>query len=581
MAADERTPADVSPGMDGSASPAGDRTADRSTERRAGTRRAAERGDVRLRRIVEHLTDGIVLVDGAGCIRFANPAAERLFARSSAQLLGAPFGFPLVKGEPTEIELLPRGAQPLTVELRAGEVEWEGQVAHLVSLRDVSDRKRAEERERQLAREMSARAEAEAASQAKSEFLAVMSHELRTPLNAVLGYSELLELGLAGPLTDAQREQLGRIRTSGRHLLSLVNEILDLAKVEAGRLTLQHAPALAADAIAAAVTLTHPEAEGRGLHLSAGQAGAVPSTYVGDQERVVQILVNLVTNAIKFTEAGGRITIVTGTVPSTEADARVHGPGPWVYFRVSDTGVGIAEDKLESIFAPFVQGDRGHTRRHDGSGLGLSISRRLARLMDGDITVRSAIGHGSIFSVWLPAAPEGAVPLPAVPAATTPAAADVGGLAQFGECLLRDVEPLLDAIVARLRADALVPHARALRFSQIADHLGTLLADIAETLVALEEAAGGPSPLLSDGTEIQRLVAERHGAARARIGWTAAVVRREYDVIIEETERSLARGFRRDHPEQLEHATRFVRRLLEQACRLSVSALERSLVQGA
>ena len=545
-------------------------------ERRTTTRRTGERADPRLRRIIEHLADGIVIVDGVGTIRFVNPAAEQLFARPASQLLGASFGYPIVRGEPAEVEILRRGDQPLMVELRAGEVEWEGESAFLVSLRDVSDRRQAEERERQLAREQQARARAEAASQAKSEFLAVMSHELRTPLNAVLGYSELLDLGLAGALSSAQREQLGRIRASGRHLLALVNEILDLAKVEAGRLALQRAPARAADAIASAVTLTQPDAEARGLQLTAGQAGDVASHYVGDEERVVQILVNLVSNAIKFTEAGGRITIVAGTVPGTEADAKLHGEGPWVFFRVSDTGIGIPEEEHESIFAPFVQSDRGHTRKRDGSGLGLTISRRLARLMDGDITVRSAPGHGSIFTLWLPA---GGERQEVHPPAATPDVPAIAGFAQFGECLLRDVEPLLDSIVARLRSDGAIPGARGLRYSQLADHLGTLLADVAETLVALEESGGGPSPLLTDGGEIQRLIAERHGAARARFGWTTDALEREYDVVIEETEHSLARGYRRDHPEQLERAKDVVRQLLEQARGHSAAALERARAQ--
>jgi signal transduction histidine kinase len=547
-------------------------------ERRRSERRTAappRGGEARLRRIVEHLADGVVIVDAAGAIRFANPAAEALFARPASQLLGAPFGFPLVRGEPAEVEIVRRGDRPLTVELRAGDVEWEDASALLVSLRDVSDRKQAEERERQLLREQAARAEAEASSQAKSEFLAVMSHELRTPLNAVLGYSELLELGLAGPLTDAQREQLSRIRTSGRHLLSLVNEILDLAKVEAGKLALRRAPGSAADAIATAVTLVQPDAEARGLQLTAGHAGDVPATYLGDEERVAQILVNLLANAIKFTESGGRITVVAGTVAHAEPDARLHGEGPWAFFRVSDTGMGIPEEKLESIFMPFVQADRGHTRKRDGSGLGLTISRRLARLMEGDITVRSALGHGSIFTLWLPVAHEESPAAERAAAAARGDTQEVEGFAQFGECMLRDVEPLLDAIVARLRSDGAIPNARALRFSQLADHLGTLLASVAETLVALEETAGGPSPLLSDGTEIQRVIAERHGAARARFGWSAAALDREFDIIIEETERSLSHGYRRDDADQLERATQVIGRLFEQARRYSLASLER------
>src|SRR5438105_323488 len=206
--------------------------ADRRRDRRS------EQG--RLRSIVERLADGIVIGDAAGVIRFANPAAQELFGRSHKQLVGTPLGFPVVLGESAEVDVMRPGDGAITTELRVVDVEWGGAPAMLVSLRDITDRKRAAERERQLERERTARAEAEAASQAKSEFLATMSHELRTPLNAVIGYAELLDLGVAGALTTEQRQQVVRIRNSARHLLGLVNEVLDLSKVEAGRLSVHN-----------------------------------------------------------------------------------------------------------------------------------------------------------------------------------------------------------------------------------------------------------------------------------------------------------------------------------------------------
>ena len=190
-----------------------------------------------LRQIVERLPDGVVIVGEDGRIRFANPAAETLFGRDARELVGEDFGFPLSAGEHTEIEVVRRNGTAIVAELRLVRIDWEGEPASLVSLRDITDRREADERAKQLLEEKHARVEAEAASQAKSDFLAMMSHELRTPLNAILGYSELLDLGLAGPVTDAQRQQLRRIGASGRHLLGLVNEVLDLARVEAGRLT--------------------------------------------------------------------------------------------------------------------------------------------------------------------------------------------------------------------------------------------------------------------------------------------------------------------------------------------------------
>ncbi|MDB4900540.1 MAG: sensor protein, partial [Gemmatimonadetes bacterium] len=208
---------------------------------------------VRLRAIIESLADGIVIVDRHGVIRFANPAAARLFTRSPEALIGTPLGTPLTAGETTEMEIVRRGGGEIVyAELRVVETEWEGEPAELVSLRDVTDRKYAEERSRQLAHERDARLEAEAASRAKSDFLAIMSHELRTPLNAILGYSELIELGISGQLNDKMRDQIGRIRWSAKHLLGLVNDLLDLAKVEAGRLNVANGPAVAFDAIASA-----------------------------------------------------------------------------------------------------------------------------------------------------------------------------------------------------------------------------------------------------------------------------------------------------------------------------------------
>ena len=222
----------------------------RTAERRAPTRRSSQSV---LRQIVDNLADGIIIVGGDGCIRFANPAAERLFGRSAEELVGHEFGYPLASHEAADIEIVARGsANVLVAELRVVESLWDDEPATLVSLRDVTDRKQAEERERQLDRERAARAEAEASNQAKTEFLAVMSHELRTPLNAVLGYADLLDLGVAGSLSAEQRQQLSRITASGRHLLTLVNEILDFAKVEAGRLVVDRVPAGVAETVDAA-----------------------------------------------------------------------------------------------------------------------------------------------------------------------------------------------------------------------------------------------------------------------------------------------------------------------------------------
>src|SRR5689334_17962189 len=359
-----------------------------------------------LRAIIERLPDGIVIVDKIGKIRFANPAAERLFDRTADELVGTDFGFPVLVGETTEIDIVQRrGGGVVYAELRVVETEWDDDQVQIVSLRDITDRKQAQERAQQLAYEREARLEAEAASKAKSEFLAIMSHELRTPLNAVLGYSELMEMGIAGPVTDKMRDQIGRIRVSGTHLLSLVNDILDLAKVEAGRLQVSSGPASAVGTVAAAIALIQPQANTRNLELVVVPPPDPAPVYRGDDERARQILVNLLSNAVKFTAPGGKITVRIQSSQSPDAGTKLQVRRTYVSFRVTDTGSGIPEDKLHSIFDPFVQAETGHSRSREGSGLGLTISRRLARLMGGDLTVTSKVGEGSTFTLWLPADP--------------------------------------------------------------------------------------------------------------------------------------------------------------------------------
>ncbi len=248
-------------------------------------------------------------------------------------------------------------------------------------------------------RSLDLRLEAESASNAKSDFLAKMSHEIRTPINAMMGYAELLQMGIGGPVTAAQATQLSRIRASGEHLTAMIGEILDLSKIEAGRMGVEPAVGIVGDVAEAALGLIRPAATTKGVDLDARLRGAPRTTYVGDPQRVQQILTNLLGNAVKFTPAGGSVSVCCGSASEPAAEERV---APWATITVQDNGVGISPNDLERIFQPFVQVDGGYTRSHGGTGLGLTISRNLAQMMGGDITVESVLGEGSRFTVWLP-----------------------------------------------------------------------------------------------------------------------------------------------------------------------------------
>jgi signal transduction histidine kinase len=548
----------------------------RTAERRAPSRRSSQSV---VRQIVDRLADGIVVVSAQGTIRFANPAAEKLFGRSADELVGQEFGFPLSSAEATEIEIVRRDGGLVVSELRVVDVAWEDEAAMLVSLRDVTDRKLSEEKSRQLERERAARAEAEAANRAKSDFLAVMSHELRTPLNAVIGYAELLDLGVAGSLGPEQRQQVGRIVASGRHLLGLVNEILDLAKVEAGRLAVERVPTSASDVVEGAIVLAQPQAEARGLTLSAMSDIPPSMRFVGDRDRVLQILANLLSNAVKFTEPGGTIRIEV-TDDESPAEARhLQSATRWIAFHVRDSGIGIHADHIDRIFSPFVQAEQGHTRRSDGTGLGLTISRRLARLMRGDVTVESTVGEGSSFTLWLPADVDRDVrPSAHGEQLAAPLPSRTRGLAAVGDSLMHEIEHILDAFVARLRTEPSMPAAPTLKYSQLADHVGALLADIAAALVTLEDSEGAPTMLLADTADLQRFIADPHGSPRPRLGWTLDALARENVIHQEEVERSIRRCFSDPRSAaQVDEAIGVARRYLEQGAETSRRALERAI----
>ncbi|MBW3552893.1 MAG: PAS domain-containing sensor histidine kinase [Gemmatimonadetes bacterium] len=541
---------------------------------RARQQALLERSEARFRDVIERNADAIVVVDAAaGTVRFVNNAAERLFGRPRDQLISSPFGFPLVSGETTELDLPRDGGPPRVVEMRVVESEWEGRNACIASLRDISDRKDAEANARRLIREQAARSaaeetarrlrfiadagallsssldyrttlsnlarlcvpeladwtvvyvvgqdgavgrfevahrdpgkaelirelrdegiaadgshpilevlktgqpvlertigpdrlraladderhlevmtelgvasfmlvplvargiavgglalvssdperlytegdlvlaqevahraalgvdnarlyhEAQDANRAKSDLLAVISHDLRTPLSAIMGYADLLCMGVPDELSEGSRHQVERIRTATRHLVYLIEELLAFAKLDAGHDDLQLREVSAADVVREVAEVVEPLASERGLRFT-----VVTDERTGgmrtDPGKLRQILVNLIGNAIKFTERGEvRLT----------ADAE----DGTVVFTVRDTGVGIAPEHLEQIFQPFWQVPGGKETDGGGTGLGLSVVRRLVTLLGGGITVESTVGSGTVFTVTLPRRPLG------------------------------------------------------------------------------------------------------------------------------------------------------------------------------
>jgi signal transduction histidine kinase len=235
---------------------------------------------------------------------------------------------------------------------------------------------------------------AESADRLKSAFLATMSHELRTPLNSIIGFTGVMLQGLAGPLNPEQQKQLGMVRLSARHLHELINDVLDLSKIEAGQMTVRFEPFDLRASLQRVTELLRPLAESKGLSLRLAELPALPALLT-DPRRVDQILLNLVNNAVKFTDAG-RVEVSATLLPALgKAQARVR-------VSISDTGLGIGPADLKVLFQPFRQVDAGLTREHEGTGLGLAICWRLAELLGGEIHVESAIGRGSTFMVDFP-----------------------------------------------------------------------------------------------------------------------------------------------------------------------------------
>jgi PAS domain S-box-containing protein len=377
------------------------------------------------RSLIESNIDALMTTDPRGIITDVNKQMEALTGCTRDELIGAPFKNYFTDSARAEAginRVLNEGKltnYELTARTRDGEltvVSYNATTFHdrdrrlqgvFAAARDVTELKRFEQTLQQK------NVELQDASRMKSEFLANMSHELRTPLNAIIGFSEVLKDGLLGEMTDQQRGFIGDIFSSGKHLLALINDILDLSKVEAGKMMLDLESVNIASLFENSISIIREKAGTRQIRLAVDAALDVGSTKA-DARKVKQIVYNLLSNAVKFALEGGEVTLHARRVQRSDV-CRLSGPwkgrffplpqndfAEFIMISVTDTGIGISPEGLEQLFKPFSQIDSGLARKFEGTGLGLAMVKLLAELHGGTVAVESAVGEGSCFMVWLP-----------------------------------------------------------------------------------------------------------------------------------------------------------------------------------
>lgn len=452
------------------------------------------------RTLLQAIPEGVIAIDGWGLIRSVSPSAERVFGLTADSLLGKPFTLlfdsatatdlkpmwgpaacagaeGLVGSGPSEVRGRHADGRLFPMDLSINRLDLGGTVQYVATVRDVTSRHDYQEALRQAKRD------AEQASRAKSEFLAVMSHEIRTPLNGIIGMAQLL----CDSLTEEELQEFSRIiLTSGENLLKVLNDILDFSKLESGRLSLEDHPFSVARMVEETAALMEAPAREKGIELAVVLQGDVAVQVTGDEGRLRQVLLNLLSNAVKFTETGG-----------VRVEMRCHaaedGLSATVDLSVTDTGIGIAPEDQAHLFQHFIQANSTISRRFGGTGLGLAICQKIIAAMGGTIEVRSAPGQGACFTVRVELPVAGADL-----AVFDDAALDVLGMALGADGItdlmrlfLNDADRLLQAIGECLNGEeGGFVMTSATELARTADRLGcTMLAAQARQLLVEEDPA--------------------------------------------------------------------------------------------
>ena len=345
-----------------------------------------QRTETSLRQLLSTYPDGMVVVNIEGIVLFANPAASDLFGRTICELVSHPLGFPVVGDEPVEIEI----SGHRVAEMRVVKINWMEQAAYLTSLRDITQRKQMEKALYE------AKSEAETSNTAKTHFLACMSHELRTPLNSIIGFSEILSGGSMCKQAGGCREYADIINTSGKHLLSIVNDVLDVAAVESGKVELDCQLLDVNLLITSSLKMVGKLAAKKRIGLNYQQIPYMMPLHA-DYRRVRQILINLLSNSIKYTAECGLVTI------SCKCDHE----GALIV-SVEDNGIGISRENLSRLMKPFIHVGDPYTSQNQGTGLGLYITKVMVELHGGTFTLLSEVKQGTTALVRFP--PERVVP---------------------------------------------------------------------------------------------------------------------------------------------------------------------------